>query len=63
MNLIFHDINGKVVDVYINDIVVNSNKEKGHLKCAFGVRAGKYLRFIMGVLHSMTKKNKAILLA
>ena len=67
MNLIFHDLLGIIIEVYIDDIVIKSANldpylanlrlafERMHhfglkmnpLKCAFGVSAGKFLRFII----------------
>jgi hypothetical protein len=61
MNLIFYDLLGIVVEVYIDDIVVKSASldshladlchrfglKINHLKCAFGVSAGKFLGFII----------------
>ncbi|XP_050207365.1 uncharacterized protein LOC126656791 [Mercurialis annua] len=63
MNAIFHDLLGKTMKVYIDDVVVKSKLIKDHLKnleeafrrmrvhclklnplkCAFGVKAGKFL--------------------
>ena len=67
MNLIFHDLLGIVLEIYIDDIVVKSDGfdhqladlrlafermrryglKMNPLKCAFGVSAGKFLRFII----------------
>jgi len=67
MNYIFHEIIGKIVEIYINDIVVKSKGYQEHLadlrkalectrkhrlkmnpnKCAFGVSAGQFLRFMV----------------
>ena len=66
MNVIFHDMLGHHMKVYIDDIVVKSRRVNEHvdhlrkgfermghhqlklnpLKCAFGVRAGNFLRFL-----------------
>ncbi|XP_050211463.1 uncharacterized protein LOC126661652 [Mercurialis annua] len=67
MNTIFHDLLGKTMEVYINDVVVKSKLVKDHLKnleeafrrmrvhclklnplkCAFGVKAGIFLGFLV----------------
>jgi hypothetical protein len=67
MNLIFHDLVGIVLEIYIDDVIVKSDSMDNHLadlclalermrrfalkmnllKCAFGVSAGKFLRFII----------------
>jgi len=67
MNLIFHDLLGVILEVYMNDIVIKSASLDSHLadlrlalermrryglkmnplKCAFGVSAGKFFRFII----------------
>ena len=67
MNAIFHDFIETFMQVYIDDIVVKSSSENGHidhlrlsfermrkyglkmnpLKCAFGVRAGDFLGFVV----------------
>jgi hypothetical protein len=67
MNLIFYDLLGIIVEVYIDDMVVKSASldshladlrlafermhcfglKINHLKCAFGVSAGKFLGFII----------------
>ena len=56
-NTIFRDLIGKIVEVYINDVVVKSNRCLTHLmnqdklkrnptKCAFGVFAGNFFSFL-----------------
>ncbi|XP_055960075.1 uncharacterized protein LOC130014946 [Mercurialis annua] len=67
MNAIFHDLLGKTMEVYIDDVVVKSKLVKDHLKnleealrrmkvhclklnplkCAFGVKAGIFLGFLV----------------
>jgi hypothetical protein len=60
MNLIFHELLGNTVEVYIDDIVVKSAEFSSHVadlrryglkmnprKCAFGVSAGKFLGFVI----------------
>jgi hypothetical protein len=62
MNLIFHDLLGIILEVYIDDVVVKSDSMDDHLalericryglkmnalKYAFGVSAGKFLGFII----------------
>jgi hypothetical protein len=67
MNLIFHDMLHKIMEVYINDVVVKSQTFEEHveclekaflrmrrhqlkmnpLKCAFGVKAGNFLGFLV----------------
>ncbi|XP_050215501.2 uncharacterized protein LOC126666698 [Mercurialis annua] len=67
MNAIFHDLLGKTMEVYIDDVVVKSKLMKDHLKnleeafrrmrvhclklnplkCAFGVKAGNFLGFLV----------------
>jgi site-specific recombinase XerC len=62
MNLIFHDLLGIILEVYIDDVIVKSDSMDGQLalermrrcglkmnplKCAFGVLAGKFLGFII----------------
>ncbi|XP_055960597.1 uncharacterized protein LOC130015093 [Mercurialis annua] len=67
MNSIFHDLLGKTMEVYIDDVVVKSKLIKDHLKnleeafrrmrvhclklnplkCAFGVKAGNFLGFLV----------------
>ena len=67
MNYIFHDLIGKLVEIYIDDVVVKSKSAGGHLedlrqvlertrrfglkmnpkKCAFGMSAGQFLRFLV----------------
>jgi hypothetical protein len=63
MNYIYHDLIGKLVEIYIDDIVVKSTSIRGHLgdfectrrfglkmnpkKWAFGVSAGQFLGFLV----------------
>jgi len=67
MNFIFHEFIGKLVEIYIDDVVVKSEDFIKHLadfgkvlectrkhglkmnpnKCAFGVSAGQFLRFLV----------------
>jgi hypothetical protein len=37
MNYIYHDLIGKVVEIYINDVVVKSTSTGGHLEDLFQV--------------------------
>ena len=85
MNLIFHDVIGKSIEIYIDDVVVKSTRQKDHIahlhqgfdmlrrhqlklnpmKCAFGVRGGNFLGFLVhqrGV-EIDENKTKAILQA
>jgi hypothetical protein len=79
MNLIFHDMLHKFMEVYINDVVVKSQTFEEHveclekaflrmrrhqlkmnpLKCAFGVKAGNFLRFLVHNRGIEIDKNKA----
>jgi hypothetical protein len=65
MNLIFHDLLGIILEIYINDVILKSDSmdshlvdlrlalermcwyrlKMNHLKCVFGVSAGKFLGF------------------
>jgi hypothetical protein len=67
MNLIFYDLLGIILEIYIDDVIIKSDSMDHHLadlhlalermrqyglkmnplKCAFGVLAGKFLRFII----------------
>jgi hypothetical protein len=62
VNLIFHDLLGIILEVYIDDIVVKSDSmdlrlalkrmrryglKMNLLKCVFGVSAGKFFGFII----------------
>jgi hypothetical protein len=62
MNLIFHDLLGIILEVYIDDVVVKSDSmdlrlalermrryglKMNLLKCVFGVSAGKFFGFII----------------
>jgi hypothetical protein len=58
MNYIYHDLIGKLVEIYIDDIVVKSTSTGGALggstpsfwmnqECAFGVSAGQFLGFLV----------------
>jgi len=60
MNLIFHDLLGVILEVYIDDIMIKSAGFGNHfadlrfalermhpLKCSFGVFDGKFLDFII----------------
>ena len=62
MNYIFHELIGKIVEIYIDDVVVKSKGHQEHLadlrrawhglkvnpnKCAFGVSAGQFLGFMV----------------
>jgi len=67
INFIFHEFIGKIVEIYIDDVVVKSGDFTKHLadlrkvlectrkhglkmnpnKCAFGVSAGQFLRFMV----------------
>jgi hypothetical protein len=78
MNLIFHDLLGIILEVYVVDVVVKLDCMDSHLadlrlaiermcwyglkmnplKCALGVSAGKFLRFIIyehGIEIDLTK--------
>lgn len=79
MNAIFHDMIGKFMEVYIDDVVVKSDSKSRHLedlekaflrmrkhqlkmnplKCAFGVSAGNFLRFLVHSRGIEVDKNKA----
>lgn len=79
MNVIFHDMIGKFLEVYVDDIVVKSNGTHSHLndlrkafirmqhhklklnplKCAFGVKAGNFLGFLVHQRDIEVDKNKA----
>ncbi|CAN6688350.1 unnamed protein product [Malus baccata var. baccata] len=79
MNVIFHDLIGQNIEVYIDDIVVKSKTEEQHLidlrqaltririhklkinpkKCAFGVRAGNFLGFLLHQRGVEVDKNKS----
>ncbi|CAN6691094.1 unnamed protein product [Malus baccata var. baccata] len=79
MNVIFHDLIGQSMEVYIDDIVVKSKTEEQHLvdlkqaltrmrihklkmnpkKCAFGVRAGNFLGFLVHQRGVEVDKNKS----
>jgi hypothetical protein len=63
MNYIFHELISKIVEIYIDDVVVKSKSYKEYLddlcktlkctrkhclnKCAFGVSAGQFLGFLI----------------
>jgi hypothetical protein len=67
MNYIFHELIGKTVEIYIDDVMIKSLDHESHLddvrktlectrkhglkmnpnKCAFGVSAGEFLRFLV----------------
>lgn len=79
MNAIFHDMLGRFMEVYIDDIVVKSKKSDDHvehlrkgfqrmrkhqlkinpLKCAFGVKAGNFLGFLVHQRGIEVDQNKA----
>ncbi|KAM1411305.1 hypothetical protein ACFXTO_024189 [Malus domestica] len=79
MNVIFHNLIGHNMEVYIDDIVVKSKTEKQHLidlrqaltrmrihklkmnpkKCAFGVKAGNFLGFLVHQRSVEVDKNKS----
>ncbi|CAN6723875.1 unnamed protein product [Malus baccata var. baccata] len=79
MNIIFHDLIGHNMEMYIDDIVVKSKTEEQHLidlrqaltrmrihklkmnpkKCAFGVRAGNFLGFLVHQRGVEVDKNKS----
>ncbi|CAL8174763.1 unnamed protein product [Prunus armeniaca] len=68
MNLIFHDLIGRTVEVYIDDVVVKSPSKAnhvGHLRQAFnrmrahGVTAGNFLGFLVHQRGIEVDKNKA----
>ncbi|CAL8993010.1 unnamed protein product [Prunus brigantina] len=70
MNLIFHDLIGRTVEVYIDDVVVKSpskafTRMRAHdlkmnpKKCAFGVTAGNFLGFLVHHRGIEVDKNKA----
>ncbi|KAM1687329.1 hypothetical protein ACFX2K_035320 [Malus domestica] len=79
MNVIFHDLIGQNIKVYIDDIVVKFKTEEQHLidlrqaltrmrihklkmnpkKCAFGVRTGNFLRFLVHQRGVEVDKNKS----
>ena len=78
MKLIFHDLIGQYMEVYIDDVVVKSvdfqnylaNLEQAFLKirkyslkiipgkCAFGVSAGNFIRFLVHQKEIKVDKNK-----
>jgi hypothetical protein len=82
MNYIFHELIGKIVEIYIDDVVIKSLDHESHLadvretlectrkhglkmnpnKCAFGVSAGEFLRFLVpeGGIEVGKKSMKAI---
>jgi ribonuclease HI len=82
MNYIFHELIGKIVEIYIDDVVIKSLNHDTHLedvkrtlectwkhglkmnsyKCAFGVSAGEFLRFLVheGGIEVGKKSMKAI---
>jgi hypothetical protein len=81
MNYIFHELIGKVVEIYMDDVVIKSFDHESHLddvrktlectrkhglkmnpnKCAFGVSAGEFLRFLVnGGIEVGKKSMKAI---
>jgi hypothetical protein len=82
MNYIFHELIGKIVEIYIDDVVIKSLNHDSHLedvkrtlectrkhglkmntnKCAFGVLAGEFLRFLVheGGIEVRKKSMKAI---
>jgi hypothetical protein len=67
LNYIFHELIGKIVEIYIDDVVIKSLNHESHLddvrrtlectrkhglkmnpnKCAFGVSAREFLRFLV----------------
>jgi hypothetical protein len=62
MNYIFHELIGKIVEIYIDDVVIKSLNHESHLddvrktlectkmnpnKCAFGVSAEEFLGFLV----------------
>jgi hypothetical protein len=51
MNYIYHDLIGKLVEIYIDDVVVKSTSTGGtwriYAKCAFGVSTGQFLGFLV----------------
>jgi hypothetical protein len=59
MNYIFHELIGKVVEIYIDDVMIKSLSHDTHLedvkrtlectpnKCAFGVSAREFLGFLV----------------
>ncbi|GKV11366.1 hypothetical protein SLEP1_g22629 [Rubroshorea leprosula] len=79
MNAIFHDMIGKFMEIYIDDVVVKSHGEANHLvhlrkafermrqhglkmnplKCAFGVSASNFLRYLVHERGLQVDKNKA----
>ncbi|KAM2574487.1 hypothetical protein TB2_006428 [Malus domestica] len=79
MNIIFHDLIGQNMKVYMDDIVVKSKTEEQHLtdlrqaltrmrihklkmnpkKCAFVVRAGNFLGFLVHQRGVEVDKNKS----
>ena len=79
MNLIFHDVIGKSIEVYIDDVVVKSKRRNDHIahlrqgfdrlrkhrlklnpmKCAFGVRGGNFLGFLVHQKGVEIDENKA----
>ncbi|CAN6692803.1 unnamed protein product [Malus baccata var. baccata] len=79
MNAIFHELIGRSMEVYIDDIVVKSKTEEQHLtdlrqaltrmrmhklkmnpkKCAFGVREGNFLGFLVHQKGVEVDKNKS----
>jgi hypothetical protein len=82
MNYIFHELISKIVEIYIDDVVIKSLDNESHLddvrktlectrqhglkinpnKCAFGVSAGEFLRFLVheGGIEVGKKSMKAI---
>jgi hypothetical protein len=75
MNYIFHELIGKIVEIYIDGVVIKSLNHDTHLedvkrtlvkmnpnKCAFGVSAGEFLGFLVheGGTEVGKKSTKAI---
>ena len=63
MKVIFHDMLGHHMEVYIDDIVVKSRRaselEPNPLKCAFGVRTRNFLKFLVHQKGIEVHQNKA----
>jgi hypothetical protein len=47
MNLIFHNLLGVMMEIYIDDTVIKYGLRMNPLKCAFDVTAGRFLGFVV----------------
>ena len=63
MKVIFHDMLGHHMEVYIDDIVVKFRRagelKPNPLKCAFGVRTRNFLEFLVHQKGMKVNQNKA----